>query len=444
MKKTLRFSLLGMLLMLCGTTMAQTEVTIDFDNDYQTLFPTLPGVSSSANSSTGAEASSDGDFTATTTSTAVSGVTVTVAPAEDAKTPSRIWSAAPRLRMYSGSFTVTSATENITKIEFTGHSTNFNLSTTTGTLSGKTWVGEAKEIEFAVAKNTQINKIVVTLGGDPGTVEPEPQPVEGLSTCAEVIAGTDGTIYRVKGTCTEIKNTTYGNWNLTDETGQIYIYGTLDAEGKTKNFTSLGIEVGDIVTVEGPRKDYKGTIELVDVTVISIEKGTVTPVETEVITVAKALELIDALTDGATTTETYQVKGFVVGAPDFQRNNSGVLYGNVNLEMADEKGGQPTLTVYHAKSFNGENFTEETILNTISEGDEVVFEGKLQKYVKNGVTTPELATGSKLISVNGVSTGIAAVERTAASTTVYNLQGQRVSTMQRGLYIVGGKKYLMK
>ena len=93
------------------------------------------------------------------------------------------------------------------------------------------------------------------------------------ATCAEVIAGPDSKTYRVKGTVKSIANTTYGNWYLADETGEIYIYGTLDAKGATKNFTSLGLEVGDIVTVEGPKTTYNGTVELVDVTVVKIEKS---------------------------------------------------------------------------------------------------------------------------------------------------------------------------
>ena len=93
------------------------------------------------------------------------------------------------------------------------------------------------------------------------------------ATCADVIAGADGKTFRVKGVCTGIYNTTYGNWYLDDGTGQITIYGTLDKEGKTKNFTSLGLEVGDIVTVEGPKTTYGTTVELVDVTVIKIEKS---------------------------------------------------------------------------------------------------------------------------------------------------------------------------
>jgi DNA/RNA endonuclease YhcR with UshA esterase domain len=94
-----------------------------------------------------------------------------------------------------------------------------------------------------------------------------------ISTCNFVnTQGEDGVIYRVKGTVTSIANTQYGNWYLDDGTGVVYIYGTL-YEGATQQFTKHGLEVGDIVTVEGPRKNYNGTIELVDVTVIEIEKS---------------------------------------------------------------------------------------------------------------------------------------------------------------------------
>lgn len=100
------------------------------------------------------------------------------------------------------------------------------------------------------------------------------EPLEvPISTCDFVNNnGEDGVIYRVKGTVTSIANTVYGNWYLDDGTGTVYIYGTL-YEGATQQFTKHGLEVGDIVTVEGPRKNYNGTIELVDVTVISIEKS---------------------------------------------------------------------------------------------------------------------------------------------------------------------------
>lgn len=129
------------------------------------------------------------------------------------------------------------------------------------------------------------------------------------------------------------------------------------------------------------------------------EAGGTTPSEITEISVAKALEITNALENGKTTTEEYKVKGFIVGTPDFQRRDDNTLYGNVNLTIADEKGGTTTLTIYRGKYFNDANFTEETI-TTLKEGDEVVFQGKLQKYVKGEEITPEL-TSCYLISVNG-------------------------------------------
>ena len=93
------------------------------------------------------------------------------------------------------------------------------------------------------------------------------------ATCAEILAGPDSKTYRVTGTVTSIVNTTYGNWYLNDGTGEVYIYGTLDSKGNTKNFLSWGLEVGDEITVEGPKTTYNGTVELVDVTVLKINKS---------------------------------------------------------------------------------------------------------------------------------------------------------------------------
>lgn len=93
-----------------------------------------------------------------------------------------------------------------------------------------------------------------------------------ISTCAEVNAAEDGPTFKIKGTITAIENTTYGNLYVTDETGSVYIYGTL-YEGATKQFSKYGVEVGDIVVVEGPRGNYKGSPQLVNATILEIEKS---------------------------------------------------------------------------------------------------------------------------------------------------------------------------
>ena len=122
---------------------------------------------------------------------------------------------------------------------------------------------EAEVLLTCVEKTQRINVIQMT-------EKTETPP----STCAEVIAGPDSKTYRVTGVCTRIANTNYGNWYLQDATGEIYIYGTVDATGNY-NWASFGIEVGDEVTVEGPKTTYNGTVELVDVSVIKVKKSLV-------------------------------------------------------------------------------------------------------------------------------------------------------------------------
>lgn len=99
-------------------------------------------------------------------------------------------------------------------------------------------------------------------------------------TVKDVLNGVDSKTYRVKGSVSSIASTVYGNWYLSDDEGNsVYIYGTLDKNGNTKSNpldnTSNGynIELGDVVTIEGPRTTYGSTIELVDVKVIKVEKA---------------------------------------------------------------------------------------------------------------------------------------------------------------------------
>ena len=92
---------------------------------------------------------------------------------------------------------------------------------------------------------------------------------------AEALTSPDGKLLRMTGTVENISNTEYGNWDLVDETGRIYIYGTLDAKGQTKNFLSLGLDVGDEVTIEGPKGSYSGKAQMVNVSVIKINKSNI-------------------------------------------------------------------------------------------------------------------------------------------------------------------------
>ena len=162
------------------------------------------------------------------------------------------------------------------------------------------------------------------------------------------------------------------------------------------------------------------------------------------ITVARALEIINGLDDGATTTDKYKVKGFIVGTPDFQRDKDNKLYGNCNFEIADTKGGATKLTVFRAQSFENKKFTEDDVTaNILKEGDEVVLEGQLQKYVKNNVTTPEIKN-CYLISINGKTSHVSALKADIQNAPAYNVGGQRVNQGYKGLVIKGGRKLIQK
>ncbi|NLZ95265.1 MAG: BACON domain-containing protein, partial [Bacteroidales bacterium] len=101
--------------------------------------------------------------------------------------------------------------------------------------------------------------------------------IQGLAqiseaTVAQAKDAPDGKTLRLSGVVTTIENTLYGNWRLTDDTGEILIYGTLDEKGGDKNFESLGIEVGDEVTIEG-QKGFYNEPQMIDVMVIKINKS---------------------------------------------------------------------------------------------------------------------------------------------------------------------------
>ncbi len=82
------------------------------------------------------------------------------------------------------------------------------------------------------------------------------------ATVAEFLAAATGdTWYQLTGTITNLQTGDYGNFDLVDETGSVYVYGiTVAPVAKNdKSFPKLGLKEGDKVTLIGKRADYKGT-----------------------------------------------------------------------------------------------------------------------------------------------------------------------------------------
>jgi len=212
---------------------------------------------------------------------------------------------------------------------------------------------------------------------------------------------------------------------------------TIDAEGVitlvAAGTTIITAESAETAEFEAGHAQYT----------LTVKEGGTTPQPTTVITVANALEIIAALEDGKTTSEEYEVKGYVVGTPDWQRkpaDNS--LYGNVEFNIADEANGTSLLRAYHCNNLDNAKYTEETI-NNFKEGDVVTIHGKLQKYVKNGEVTPEI-TSCYLVKIEATPTAISSVKAASEQGVIYNLQGQQVMQPTKGLYIINGKKVILK
>ena len=105
-------------------------------------------------------------------------------------------------------------------------------------------------------------------GIDPSVEQKE--PTAKVVTIKEFIDAPESTevYYELTGVIGGTINTTYGNFDLTDETGTVYVYGLTKefiAVGSTSNdksYASLGLKEGDKITLRGFRGSYNGKIEV--------------------------------------------------------------------------------------------------------------------------------------------------------------------------------------
>ena len=277
MNKVLRFSLLSVLMMLCGTMWAD-EVTFDFSGDNAYALFGFDGFSSSE--------SNAGDFIEDK-SIVSDGVTLTVSPSTT-NTANRMWTGS--LRLYGGSLSVACAKGKvITAIQFTLNSNKWgNNTANTGTLERGSWTGSADEVVITIGGNTQIKGITVTLaegGTDPDPVDPDPQPGDEVKTVsvADFLAApvSDEVWYQLKGKVKNLQDgDQYGNFDLEDATGSVYVYGLLSEKGGAKKqFQELvaakGIQNGCTLTINGTRGYYakEDKIEVLNAYFVAIEGG---------------------------------------------------------------------------------------------------------------------------------------------------------------------------
>lgn len=150
--------------------------------------------------------------------------------------------------------------------------------------------------------------------------------------------------YQLTGVVTGNLNTQYGNFDLKDDTGTVYVYGLTKTDNGygTKNdqsFASIGVKAGDTVTIIGYRETYKkegqeDKVEVVYAYYVSHtagsggneQGGSGTSSEIKTVTIAEFLTAPDS------DTQKYQLTGkianIVMDKTDSSKPNA---YGNFDL-----------------------------------------------------------------------------------------------------------------
>lgn len=407
MKKLLRYSLTLVFALVASVGFAQT--TFDFDKDYKTLFPGLPGVSSME--------SNDGDFNEATTCT-VDGIAVTVSAKEEGNpNANRIWTSSARLRMYSGTLTIQAPEgKQITKIDIAQKKWNANNKVDNGTIDAKgNWTGSANKVVYSIAGNTQIKTMTVTLG-EGGTPQP---PV--------VITYTD--VASVKDLLANYKEDTK-NLNLTLTNAKVTFVneynGTINTyvrEGDTAiELRTLGFNMPVNSILNGKVKvDLKYNF---DVPYLTANAGT----DDESITVTESDEaaqpieatIADILANKYLN-DLVTIKNFTFSKEEFQA-------GKFNYYAND---GEQKIMIY-------DKFNKVGGVAELTEGETYTVTGLYGAIFKG---TPEILPTQAVVA--GTPTGINNITTSAADNApIFNLAGQKVGKSYKGVVIKAGKKMI--
>ena len=125
-----------------------------------------------------------------------------------------------------------------------------------------------------------VNAYFVSVDGQGDTPDPQPDEIKD-ATVAEFNAAAESTNvwYKLKGEVKNLKDgDQYGNFDLEDATGSVYVYGLLSEKGGEKGqFQALaaakGIKNGCKITLIGNRGSYKDKIEVMNAYFVSVDEA---------------------------------------------------------------------------------------------------------------------------------------------------------------------------
>ena len=259
--------------------------------------------------------------------------------------------------------------------------------------------------------------VVVTPTGtgteaDPFNVAAVLEYVSGLGADIQ----SDKEVY-IKGIISEVQDVdvsgTYGNatYYISDDaegkSNKFMIYRGYGLGGKKFNEGATPVKDGDNVIIKSKVVNYKGnTPETVQNNCIIVELNGVkdggsgggdTPstgslgTKDAPITVAKALEAINAMKDSGESEEDAYVQGIISKVQSYNDK-----YKSITYYISDDGKEAKELQIYSGKNIGGAEFAAATDL---SAGDKVVVKGKLKKFMKNDEVIPEMNQPNEIISI---------------------------------------------
>ena len=250
-------------------------------------------------------------------------------------------------------------------------------------------------------------------GGGGGGDTPTPSGDAKAVSVSEFLAAAESTSdwYQLTGTIKNLKDgDQYGNFDIEDATGSVYVYGLLSEKGgEKKKFQELvaakGIANGKKITIIGNRGAYNGTPQVANAYFVSIEDGggsdtptpsgaTGTGTKDDPFNIAAAIAKCQEIGETAST-EKYYIKGIVVTGGTVSGG-----YGNVTFKMGDTKDATDLFTAYQVAGSDGEKLADGY---EVKAGDEVVVYGPICNYKGN---TPETSgkSAAQIVTINGKKT----------------------------------------
>lgn len=401
MNKILRISMIAVLALIANVSFGQT--VFNFDNDYKTLFPDLPGVSSST--------SHEGDFTKATTCT-VDGIKVTISKKTFGNNENRIWASSPRLRVYSGTITVEAPEgKKMSKIAFSTKAWGATNTADVGKLSTNLWTGDANKVVFTIGKSTTIKTMTVTLAGT-------------------VITYTD--VPSVKDLLTNYtKDTPNLNLKLTNAK-VIYVN---EFKGTVNTYVREGDAAIELRTLG------------FDMPVNSTISGTV-KVDYAVNYGVPYLKANDATNDESLTIQesTEEAQPIVATVADIIAKkyiNDLVIIKDVKFTKESVTSGTSTRTNYYINDGDQKvqlyDKFQVSDLATLTDGETYTVQGLFGQIFKD---VPEILMTKKVAETTGINN--ITTDATLENAPAFNLAGQKVGKVYKGVVIKAGKKFVQK